>query len=220
MTAPGDRGVATTPGACRGRAPEQSRPDRRAALVRAALASLASVLVAGCSLERDVASNTSSGPHAGSLAPPLRATALDGRPVDLAAARGHPVVVDFFASWCGPCRAQQPALDALARRYLPQGVVVLGVDVREGEAETAAYVREFGVPYPTIHDDDGSIAAAFDVLAPPTTVVIDPSGRIVSTYLGGVRQETLAPLLDRLLGEAGDRGGRAPSSPGAATGSS
>jgi thioredoxin-like negative regulator of GroEL len=110
------------------------------------------------------------------------------------------VVIDFFASWCGPYRAQQPELNAVADRYLSRGVRLVGVDFREGEAETRSYARDNRVGYPSVRDADGSIAASFEVAAPPTTIVIDGSGKVVASYLGGVKASELGALLDRLLG--------------------
>ena len=163
---------------------------------------LGGLLLCGCSLEQDVTSNPQSGPRVGTPAPELRATTLDGAPFDLAAQRGHVVIVDFFASWCGPCRAQQPELNVLTSRYSPRGVVLVGVDFREGEAETRAYVRDNAVAYSCIRDPDGSVAAAFAVAAPPTTVIIDAAGKVAASYLGGVRAADLGPIIDRLLGGA------------------
>src|SRR4029077_21111063 len=79
----------------------------------------------GCSLQQDVASRADSGPQVGSAAPEVRGTTLSGAPFDLAAERGHPVVIDVYGSWCAPCRAQQPQLNAVATSYQTRGLVML-----------------------------------------------------------------------------------------------
>ena len=159
---------------------------------------LAALLLAGCGLEQDVGVGSSGGPQVGGQAPQVSIHTLDGRTVSLAAERGHPVVIDFFGSWCGPCRRQQAALDAVAARFAPQGVVVVGDALRDDRAALQSYVSDLSVPYP-VGLDDGETAAAFAVLAPPTTVVIDPGGRVAASYLGGTQPATLSGLLDRLL---------------------
>jgi cytochrome c biogenesis protein CcmG/thiol:disulfide interchange protein DsbE len=161
---------------------------------------LGGLMLGGCSLEQDVTSNPESGPKVGTSAPALDATTLDGSHFDLSAQRGHVVIVDFFASWCGPCRAQQPELNVLALRYQPRGVVFVAIDFREGEAESRSYLRANGVSYPGVRDPDGSVAAAFAVAAPPTTVIIDRGGKVAASYFGGVRAADLSPVIDRLLG--------------------
>jgi thiol-disulfide isomerase/thioredoxin len=162
-------------------------------------AALAALLLAGCGLEQDVGvGNAVGGPKVGSPAPEVRIHTLDGGTVDLAAERGHPVVIDFFGSWCGPCRHQQADLNALAARYRPKGVVVVGDALRDDRAALQGYLTDLRVPYPA-GLDDGDAAAAFAVLAPPTTVVVDPGGRVAATILGGIQAGTLSSLLDRLL---------------------
>ena len=128
-------------------------------------AALAALLLAGCGLEQDVAVSSSGGPKVGSPAPPVQIHTLDGGVVDLRAERGHPVVIDFFGSWCGPCRKQQAGLDALAARYRPRGVVIVGDALRDDRATLQSYLTEQGVPYPA-GLDDGRVAAQFGVLAP------------------------------------------------------
>jgi thiol-disulfide isomerase/thioredoxin len=149
-----------------------------------------------------VASRADSGPQVGSAAPEVRGTTLTGATFDLAAERGHPVVIDVYGSWCAPCRAQQPQLNAVATRYQPRGVVMLGVGFRDGDAQLRSYDADNHVPYPTINDTAGDIAASLSVLSPPTTVVVDASGRVAATYYGGVEATGLGGLLDRLLSGA------------------
>jgi cytochrome c biogenesis protein CcmG/thiol:disulfide interchange protein DsbE len=161
-------------------------------------AALAALLLAGCGLEQDVGVGSVVGAQVGSPAPEVRIHTLDGGVVDLAAERGHPVVIDFFGSWCGPCRHQQADLNALAARYRPKGVVVVGDALRDDRTALESYLTGLGVPYPA-GLDDGETAAAFAVLAPPTTVVVDPGGRVAATILGGIHAGTLSSLLDRLL---------------------
>lgn len=167
-------------------------------MTRFAAAVAAALLLTGCGLEQDVGVGSTGGPQVGSPAPEVRITTLDGGVFDLAAERGHPVVIDFFGSWCGPCRRQQADLDAVAARYRPKGVVVVGDALRDDRAAVQTYLADLAVPYPA-GMDDGEVAASFAVLAPPTTVVVDRQGRVAATVLGGIHPGTLSSLLDRLL---------------------
>ena len=163
-------------------------------------AALIAFAVAGCGLQQDLAQRTDLDSSHLATAPPLVATTLAGQHFDLASHRGHPVVLDFWASWCGPCRKQQPQLNELSRRYAPRGVVFMGVDLRDDGASADAYVHSFDVPYSSVEDTTGDIAGRFDVPAPPVTLVIDGDGRIALRKLGGISVGDLAPVLDRLLG--------------------
>jgi cytochrome c biogenesis protein CcmG, thiol:disulfide interchange protein DsbE len=121
----------------------------------------------------------------------LRAEAnqlLDGGPeafkVRLAELRGHPVVVNQWASWCGPCRFEFPFFQALAKKYEGQ-VAFLGVDSRDGRGAAAAFLEEFPVPFPHFYDKDASIARLFGGgRAWPTTAFYDASGQLAFTHIG------------------------------------
>jgi thiol-disulfide isomerase/thioredoxin len=165
---------------------------------RAGAALLAALLLTGCGLEQEVGVGSTGGPQVGTAAPEVRIHTLDGAVFDLAAERGHPVVIDFFGSWCGPCRRQQADLNAVASRYRPRGVVVVGDALRDDRAAVESYLTDLAVPYPA-GLDDGDAGARFAVLAPPTTVVVDRDGRVAATVLGGIHPATLTGLLDRLL---------------------
>jgi thiol-disulfide isomerase/thioredoxin len=136
--------------------------------------------------------------------PPLAGPTVDGTSYSLTQ-EGHPAVVDFWASWCGPCRKQQLELDALASCYAPDGVIFIGVDIRDDRANAAAYAREFGVTYPSIFDPSSDLAGQFDVAAPPTTLVADGRGHAVLRRLGGITRADLGPELARLLSRPATR---------------
>ena len=168
---------------------------RRALAVAAVLAALC-----GCNLEQDVATRPPAARHGvGTAAPPLRGRLVDGAAFDLAADRGHPGVVDFFASWCGPCHGQQAGLDAVASRHAGR-VVFVGVDIQETDAEVRGYEATEHVPYPALLDSDGSVVAAWAVPAPPMTVVVDGDGRVARTFLGSVTEQELEAAVAALPG--------------------
>jgi thiol-disulfide isomerase/thioredoxin len=181
-----------------------------------ALAGLLAACLAltGCSLEQDVASKPlDAGPTGGQPAPQLRGALVDGGSFDLSSARGRPVVIDFFATWCGPCHHEQPGLNSIAARYTGR-VTVVGVDMKESAAEVTGYEHAESVPYGALIDSDGSLSATFNVPAPPVTLVVDSNGRIAKTFIGEVSADVLASSLDALLtGQPG-------TSPVAATSSS
>jgi thiol-disulfide isomerase/thioredoxin len=168
-----------------------------------AAALLCALVLSACGLQEDVGQKVDQqGGGVGGPAPALSGTTLTGTKWDAAAIRGHVAVVDFWASWCGPCRAQQPELDKLAATYGPRGVVFVGVDMRDDDAEGRAYEQRFTVPYPSLDDPSSSLASTWNVPAPPSTLVVDARGTVRLHVLGGVEAATLGSLLDRLLSAA------------------
>ena len=153
--------------------------------VRLALSALAVLAVSSCGLQEGVAQRPANS-QAQTQAPPISAALLDGGSLDWSALRGHPIVLDFWASWCGPCRAEQADLNALHSQYASHGVAFIGVDVRDDNAQALAFRHDLQVLFPSVVDADEQISAAYDVAAPPTIVVIDSRGTIVDRLLGTV----------------------------------
>ncbi len=136
----------------------------------------------------------------------LVGTDLDGDAVDLADLRGKPVVVNVWASWCPPCRVEQPDLNE-AYAELGDQVTFVGLNIRDASRDNAlAYVRSFEVPYSSVYSADGAALLPFaGTLNPksiPSTVVLDADGRIAASVNGRVpTTRTLVSLVEKVLDE-------------------
>ena len=117
----------------------------------------------------------------------------------LAGYRGKVVVLNFWASWCEPCRTESPLLENWHRRIAARGGTVLGVDVLDVASDARAFAGKYGLSYPLARDGDGDVLGAWGVVAYPETFVLDRRGRIAATRRGPVDEafmrERVAPLL-------------------------
>ena len=139
-------------------------------------------------------------PNVGQVAGEL----LDGSSFDLASWRGKVVVVNFWGSWCHPCRSEAASLDAVYRQYRAKGVEFLGIDVREGRAQAQTFVRTHHIGYPSLFDPSDVLALRFPGLPPnatPTTLVIDRQGRIAARESGQIFFTQLRDTVARALAE-------------------
>lgn len=119
---------------------------------------------------------------------PVAANGDPGARMQLASLRGKPVVLDFWATWCGPCAVQAPILDRIARRHAKRGLVVLGVNVDDPPETARAYAAQKGLSYPIVTDPSRAAASRYGVQQLPSLVVIDKEGRVVA-YLTGIVDE-------------------------------
>ena len=156
----------------------------------AALAALA-LLAAGCSeAGLDRASRTATTDEAGGPAPDFSVPALDGGGrVALADYAGRPVVLNFWASWCGPCKLEMPDLVAFAEEH-PE-VAVVGLAVNDAPSDSRRFAERYGVGYDLGIDRDTEVAGEFGATGLPVTVYIDRDGRIVTTHFGTVTRPDL-----------------------------
>lgn len=142
-------------------------------------------------------------PGARPPSPAVSGTTLTGQRLSLRSDRGSVVVLNFWGSWCPPCRAEAPALAALARRLRNEQVQFVGVDVRDSVPAAQAFDEAFGVSYPSLRDPGEQIALAFRASVPPaaipTTLLIDRTGRIAARVIGEVSYNGLRSLIARIL---------------------
>ena len=197
--------------------PPWLRARRRNVILAAAV--LAGVLLAvallagwgggGKSDVTDIAGNTNAVIYTAGhrpLAPDFSSTTLTGTPVHFSSYRGKVVVVNFWGSWCPPCRAEAPSLALVAKQYQPTGVRFLGVDERDTTASAEAFTRNFGITYPSVNDPSSEIALDFTAVVPlegtPTTLVIDRTEHIAGAVFGGATYPELTAILAKISGKA------------------
>jgi thiol-disulfide isomerase/thioredoxin len=135
--------------------------------------------------------------------PTLELPDLDGKPWSLAALKGQVVVLNFWASWCEPCRAEMPSLDVLAQRHQADGLVVLAVNYQESSAAIRRFLESTRCSLPVLLDRDGQAARTWTPRVFPSTVLIDRAGRPRTLVLGEVdwagpeARRLIEPLLVR-----------------------
>ncbi len=141
------------------------------------------------------------------VAPAVTGTTLDGAALDLADYRGKVVVLNFWASWCPPCRAEAKDLERVSTDTKALGVQFVGVNIKDDSlANARTFNRANGVTYPSLFDQPGRIGLLFrDTLPPtaiPSTLVIDRQGRLAARGLGGLTADELAPIVRAVAAES------------------
>lgn len=137
----------------------------------------------------------------GGPAPALAGPRLDGAPFDLAAQRGKLVLVDFWASWCEPCRRELPVLEALHREHAAAGLVVVGVSVDEQQADAEAFLKQVQLSFPIVFDGDRSLGKTWSPPKMPSVYLIERDGTIARVFEGekpGQLDELKAEVVRRL----------------------
>jgi cytochrome c biogenesis protein CcmG, thiol:disulfide interchange protein DsbE len=157
-------------------------------------------LLSGCSLQSPLAAPNQSLVTVGKPAPNWSGTDLNGKPIALDDFRGHPLLINFWASWCGPCRAEQPALNHVAADYAGQGFRVVGIDIRDNIDQARIFRDEFKVTYPSLFDQAAHLGYAYQVDAPPSSIFVNAKGLVVFKITGELSEDNFRQIIkDRLL---------------------
>ena len=139
-------------------------------------------------------------PQIGNPVPDFQLVALDGSSMNLGAKQGQVVVINFFASWCAPCRQEAAALEQTWREYQDRGVQFFGIAYKDADSKAQAFLDEFDVTYPSTVDRSNRAARDYGLTGVPETFVVDEQGLLVRHFLGPINQAQLSRELDRLLG--------------------
>jgi len=143
-------------------------------------------------------------PRAGFYAPDFTLQTLGGDTITLSDLRGQAVIINLWASWCPPCKAEMPALQRVYEEYSSAGMTILAVNATNQDDLNAAdqFVQENGLSFPVLLDTDGRVSRSYELRSLPTTFFVDPDGIIQEVVVGGPMAEALLHVrVQRLLGE-------------------
>jgi peroxiredoxin len=114
----------------------------------------------------------------------------DGTNINTEKLRGKVVFLNFWATWCGPCREEMPSMEALYRRFKDRGLQILAVNVQESPRQAAAFMDQWGLTFPVALDSRGNVGNTYGVMAIPTTYIINQEGEIISRVVGSLNWDT------------------------------
>ncbi len=143
-------------------------------------------------------------PRSGFLAPDFDLTTPQGKQISLSELRGHPVIINLWASWCPPCREEMPALQKMYETYHAQGLEILAVNATHQDDAQAAinFSTQLGLTFPILLDNDGSVSRLYQLQSLPTTFFVGTDGSIQDVVVGGPMAEALLRVrIDHLLGK-------------------
>lgn len=164
------------------------RQRRRAAPL---LGTLAAIWLAACGAQPAA--------RLGSPAPDFTLQRVGGEALRLSDLKGQPVFVNFWATWCTPCREEMPAMQELYERYRDQGLVILAINMEEDEARVRRWVEQGGFTYTFVLDSDGQQVKRYNVNAAPTSYFIGRDGVIRDLKLGAISRDEMVSKIERIL---------------------
>ncbi len=139
------------------------------------------------------------GINVGQIAPGFTLFDLDGNEISLSDFRGKTVFINFWATWCPPCRAEMPEIEAVHQEYKDKGVVVIGVDIVEPESTVRQYIKRGGFTWTIVLDSTGEVASDYQIAAIPTSFFIDREGIIRAVNIGAMTKKAMEAKLAKAI---------------------
>ncbi|MEE8618987.1 MAG: redoxin domain-containing protein [Dehalococcoidales bacterium] len=143
------------------------------------------ILATGCSTPAEVSEVEA--PEIGKAAPSFQLTDIDGQTVSLSDFQGKPVLLNFWATWCGPCRFEMPYIQEVYNERSEPGLVILAINIGESFAKVKEFMQDYNLSFPVLLDLEGKVAEKYNILPIPTTYFIDSDGIIRDMQIGAFR---------------------------------
>lgn len=135
----------------------------------------------------------------GKPAPDFELKTVEGKAIKLSDLKGKAVMINFFATWCPPCRAEMPTLQEVYKQYEAQGFVVLAVDLNEPEVAIRSFRDSLGLTFPIVVDKDDKVSRMYDIVPLPTSYFVDKKGIVHTKWTGEIRKEQLEAVVKQLV---------------------
>jgi thiol-disulfide isomerase/thioredoxin len=176
-----------------------SKVSRTIMMIALAAALALGLVVSGCPGQPATNGGTNGSPEIGKPAPDFKLDTLDGRTVVLSRLQGTPVLVNFWATWCGPCRSEMPFLQLTHQNWPADKLVLLAVDVAENSSQVSQFMASAGFSFTVLLDRQAAVAQSYNVTGIPTTIFIDKEGVIQDIHVGAFQsQAEIETILDQL----------------------
>jgi len=144
---------------------------------------------------------TTPAPQTDHLAPDFTLISLDGTKVTLSDLKGQVALINIWATWCPPCRAEMPTIETSYQQYRDQGFTVLAVNLQEDPRTVAAFMREYKLTFPALFDLDGQVSRTYQAISLPSSFFVDRKGVIRAVYRGPMPRSVIAGTVEQLLQE-------------------
>jgi peroxiredoxin len=137
----------------------------------------------------------------GNLAPDFELVTTEGKHIKLSELRGKRLIVNMWATWCPPCKAEVPELERFYEEHHNEGIEILAVDLTDSEkrsADVATFIKDYKITYPVVLDERGEVAKKYQVTSIPTTYVINSKGIIQQKYIGALSDQSLKEIFEKM----------------------